>query len=176
MNAPNKILYVVVFPVVNINRNAVAGIILWCMVAHTVHDTELPATLLFSCTLVCTNAAQMAGALVGMLNAHTLGQGDIALTAVALDIYLLAMVSLFLFKDKTLCGFGAVAEEGAHRRAAGRRAGARCAHVAEAHGLTPRESGDPRASGARAHRARDFRAGSIGEHGEVPHQVHLPEA
>lgn len=120
----------------------VAGIILWCMVAHTVHDTKLPAALLFSCTLVCTNAAQMAGALVGMLNAHTLGQGDIALTAVALvAIYLLAMVSLFLFKDKTLCGFDAVAEEGAPTaEQQGDALEARCAHVAEAHGLTPRES------------------------------------
>lgn len=119
----------------------VAGIILWCMVAHTVHDTKLPAALLFSCTLVCTNAAQMAGALVGMLNAHTLGQGDIALTAVALvAIYLLAMVSLFLFKDKTLCGFDAVAEEGAPAEQQGDALEARCAHVAEAHGLTPRES------------------------------------
>ena len=101
----------------------VAGIILWC-------------------TLVCTNAAQMAGALVGMLNAHTLGQGDIALTAVALvAIYLLAMVSLFLFKDKTLCGFDAVAEEGAPTaEQQGDALEARCAHVAEAHGLTPRES------------------------------------
>ena len=112
------------------------------MVAHTVHDTKLPAALLFSCTLVCTNAAQMAGALVGMLNAHTLGQGDIALTAVALvAIYLLAMVSLFLFKDKTLCGFDAVAEEGAPTaEQQGDALEARCAHVAEAHGLTPRES------------------------------------
>ena len=120
----------------------VAGIILWCMVAHTVHDTKLPAALLFSCTLVCTNAAQMAGALVGMLNAHTLGQGDIALTAVALvAIYLLAMVSLFLFKDKTLRGFDAVAEEGAPAaEQQGDALEARCAHVAEAHGLTPRES------------------------------------
>ena len=99
----------------------VAGIILWCMVAHTVHDTKLPAALLFSCTLVCTNAAQMAGALVGMLNAHTLGQGDIALTAV--------------------CGFDAVAEEGAPTaEQQGDALEARCAHVAEAHGLTPRES------------------------------------
>ena len=120
----------------------VAGIILWCMVAHTVHDTKLPAALLFSCTLVCTNAAQMAGALVGMLNAHTLGQGDIALTAVALvAIYLLAMVSLFLFEDKTLRGFDAVAEEGAPTaEQQGDALEARCAHVAEAHGLTPRES------------------------------------
>ena len=120
----------------------VAGIILWCMVAHTVHDTKLPAALLFSCTLVCTNAAQMAGALVGMLNAHTLGQGDIALTAVALvAIYLLAMVSLFLFKDKTLRGFDAVAEEGAPAaEQQGDALEARCAHVAGAHGLTPRES------------------------------------
>ena len=120
----------------------VAGIILWCMVAHTVHDTKLPAALLFSCTLVCTNAAQMAGALVGMLNAHTLGQGDIALTAVALvAIYLLAMVSLFLFKDKTLRGFDAVAEEGAPAaEQQGDALEVRCAHVAEAHGLTPRES------------------------------------
>ncbi|MFR1640537.1 MAG: hypothetical protein ACLSVD_16140, partial [Eggerthellaceae bacterium] len=56
----------------------------------------------------------MAGTLVGMLNAHTLGQGDITLTAVALvAIYLLAMVSMFLFKDKNLRGVDVVPEGGA---------------------------------------------------------------
>ena len=49
-----------------------------------------------------------------MLNAHTLGQGDITLTAVALvAIYLLAMVSMFLFKDKNLRGVDVVPEGGA---------------------------------------------------------------
>ena len=111
----------------------VAGIILWCMVAHTVHDTKLPAALLFSCSLICTNAAQMAGTLVGMLNAHTLGQGDITLTAVALvAIYLLAMVSMFLFKDKNLRGVDVVPEGGAPTaEQQGDALEARCAHVAE---------------------------------------------
>lgn len=120
----------------------VAGIILWCMVAHTVHDTKLPAALLFSCSLVCTNGAQMAGTLVGMLNAHTLGQGDIAVTAVALvAVYLLAMVSMFLFKDKNLRGIDAVPEGGAPTaEQQGDALEARCAHVAEEYGFTPRES------------------------------------
>ena len=120
----------------------VAGIILWCMVAHTVHDTKLPAALLFSCSLICTNAAQMAGTLVGMLNAHTLGQGDITLTAVALvAIYLLAMVSMFLFKDKNLRGVDVVPEGGAPTaEQQGDALEARCAHVAESYGFTPRES------------------------------------
>ena len=120
----------------------VAGIILWCMVAHTVHDTKLPAALLFSCSLICTNAAQMAGTLVGMLNAHTLGQGDITLTAVALvAIYLLAMVSMFLFKDKNLRGVDVVPEGGAPTaEQQGDALEARCAHVAETYGFTPRES------------------------------------
>lgn len=121
----------------------VAGIILWCMIAHTVHDTKLPAALLFSCSLLCTNAAQLAGTLVGMLNVDTLGQGDIALTAVALvAVYLIAMVSMFLFKDKNLRGIDA--DAGAGDAPSAEQQGAaleeRCAHVANAHGFTPRES------------------------------------
>ena len=104
--------------------------------------SELPAALLFSCSLICTNAAQMAGTLVGMLNAHTLGQGDITLTAVALvAIYLLAMVSMFLFKDKNLRGVDVVPEGGAPTaEQQGDALEARCAHVAETYGFTPRES------------------------------------
>ena len=43
----------------------VAGIILWCMLANAVHDTKLPAALLFSCSLMCTSSAQLTGTLVG---------------------------------------------------------------------------------------------------------------
>ena len=51
------------------------------------------------------------------------------------------MVSLFLFKDNTLRGYDAVSEEGAPAaEQQGDALEARCAHVAEAHGLTPRES------------------------------------
>ena len=74
------------------------------MAAEAVHDTKMPAVLLFSCTFLCTNAAQLAGTLVGFFNASTLAQGDVALTAVALvAVYLVAMVSMFLFKDRKLC-------------------------------------------------------------------------
>lgn len=120
----------------------VAGIILWCMVAHAVHDTKLPAALLFSCSLLCTNAAQLAGTLVGILNAHTLEPGDITLTAVALvAVYLVAMVSMFLFKDKNLRGIDVVREsEAPTAEQQGDALAARCALVASAHGFTPRES------------------------------------
>lgn len=120
----------------------VAGIILWCMIASAVHDTKLPAALLFSCSLLCTNAAQLAGTLVGMLNAHTLGQGDLALTAVALvAVYLVAMVSMFLFKDRTLQGEGFELEEAVPQsEQQGDALEARCASVAESHGFTPREA------------------------------------
>ena len=119
----------------------VAGYILWCTVASVVHDTKLPAVLVFSCTLLCTNCAQLAGTVVGMLNAHTWGPGDVALTAVALvAVYLVAMVSMFLFKDPKLPG-----EDHADRPipASEHSAAAledRCAALASEHGLTPRES------------------------------------
>ncbi|MEG0991455.1 LuxR family transcriptional regulator, partial [Gordonibacter sp.] len=121
----------------------VAGIILWCMLASAVHDTKLPAVLLFSCSLVCTNAAQLAGTIVGFLNADTVGQGDLELTAVALvAVYLVAMVSMFLFKDKHLQGMDAggdaVAMPAAERLDDALEA--RCDAVAQAHGFTPREA------------------------------------
>ena len=81
----------------------VAGIILWCMIADASHDTKLPSALLFSLALACTNAAQLAGTVVGYLNAETLKQGDLVLTTVALvSVYLLLMAALLLFKDKRL--------------------------------------------------------------------------
>lgn len=120
----------------------VAGIILWCMIANAVHDTKLPAALLFSCSLVCTNGAQLAGTLVGLANADTLGQGGVALTAIALvAVYLIAMVSMFLFKDKSLRGIDEPAA--VEPPSSGQRGDAlqeRCATLAQSHGFTPRES------------------------------------
>lgn len=118
----------------------VAGIILWCMTASAVRDTRLPAGLLFSCSLVCTNGAQLAGTVVGTLNAHTFSVGDLKLTAVALvAVYLVAMVSTFLFKDKAFSG-----EEAAQPVPATAAPQAaleeRCREIVEGYGLTPRES------------------------------------
>ena len=116
----------------------VAGIILWCMAAEAVHDTKLPAVLLFSCTFLCTNAAQLAGTLVGFFNASTLAQGDVALTAVALvAVYLVAMVSMFLFKDRKL---NAKEDEVAAAPQQGDALEARCNALAEGYGFTPRET------------------------------------
>lgn len=118
----------------------VAGIILWCMIADTVHDTKLPAPLLFSCSLICTNGAQLAGTMVGVLNAHTLGQGDVSLTAVALvAVYLVAMVSMFLFKDRKL-NVGEMANPIPVSARQGDALEVRCAVIAQTHGFTPRES------------------------------------
>ena len=83
----------------------VASIILWCMVADMAHDTRLPAGLLFSGALLATGAAQLAGTAVGLLFREQLDQGSIALTGIALvAVYLVAMVSMFLFKDRGLRG------------------------------------------------------------------------
>lgn len=121
----------------------VASIILWCMLANVVHDTKLPAALLFSCSLVCTNAARMAGTLLGLFNADSFGRGNLELTAVALvAVYLVAMVSMFLFKDRKLQGSdeddGKVAMPTAERQ--GDALADRCALLAQTYGLTPRES------------------------------------
>lgn len=79
----------------------VANIILWCMLADTVRDTKLPSALVFSLALLAVNASRLAGTLVAVANAETLARGDIALTTVALvAVYLVAMISLFLLKEK----------------------------------------------------------------------------
>ncbi len=121
----------------------VAGIILWCMLANAVHDTKLPAALLFSCSLMCTSAAQLTGTLVGFLHADTIGQGDLELTAVALvAVYLVAMVSMFLFKDKNLQGVDAATDASiipvAERL--GDALEVRCGVLAQTYGFTPREA------------------------------------
>lgn len=79
----------------------VANIILWCMLADTVRDTKLPASLVFSLALLVVNGSRLAGTLVAHANAETLARGDIALTTVALvAVYLVAMISLFLLKER----------------------------------------------------------------------------
>lgn len=118
----------------------VAGIILWCMFANAVHETKLPAVLLFSCSLICTNAAQLIGTLAGLLGAGSFGPGALELTAVALvAVYLVAMVSMFLFKDKRLQGQDEVGDVPAVVEP-GDILTDRCIMLAQARGLTPRES------------------------------------
>lgn len=117
----------------------VAGIILWCLLAETSYDTKLPSLLLFSIALACTNGAQLLGTLIGYFNADTLKQSDILMTAVALvAIYLLFMVALFLFKDKSLKGEEGLSAQGIESPEPDLHE--RCETLAEAHHFTPRES------------------------------------
>lgn len=71
------------------------------MLADMARDTRLPSALVFSAALACTNAAQLLGVLVGFFSASRLTAGGLTLTVVALvSLYLLSMLSLFLFKDR----------------------------------------------------------------------------
>ncbi|WP_139651838.1 response regulator transcription factor [Raoultibacter phocaeensis] len=118
----------------------VAGIILWCMIADSAHDTKLPSALLFSLALACTNAAQLAGTIIGFVNAETLKQGDLVLTTVALvSVYLLLMAALLLFKDKRLT---TTEETGpaAPQPTPEEVLSSRCNDIAAAHQFTPRET------------------------------------
>lgn len=79
----------------------VANLIVWCMIADTVRDTKLPSAMVFSLALLAINVSRLAGTLVAFLNAGTLGRDDLQLTTVALvGVYLVAMISLFILKDK----------------------------------------------------------------------------
>lgn len=122
----------------------VASIILWCMVANAVREDRIPATPLFACTLCATGAAQLAGTVAGIVFQGSLDQGDVALTGVALlAVYLVAMVSLFLFKDRTLEGAkdpASVQAQDSPPDAELAHLDARCQALAQAHGLTPRET------------------------------------
>ena len=95
----------------------------------------------FSIALACTNAAQLAGILVGFFNASRFTAGSLTLTVVALvSLYLLSMLSLFLFKDRDMN-----AEEAAtpapqvvvHEE---QWFAARCDHLAAEYQLTARET------------------------------------
>lgn len=119
----------------------VASIILWCMLADMARDTRLPSALVFSIALACTNVAQLLGVLVGFFNASRFTAGSLTLTVVALvSLYLLSMLSLVLFKDKS-----PVADEGGTFAAQvvvreEQWFAERCEHLAHGHRLTARET------------------------------------
>lgn len=119
----------------------VASIILWCMLADMARDTRLPSALVFSVALACTNAAQLLGVLVGFFNASRFTAGSLTLTVVALvSLYLLSMLSLFLFKDKDLSadeGAASVTQVVVHEE---QWFAERCAYLAGEHRLTARET------------------------------------
>ncbi len=136
----------------------VAGIILWCMLSDSVREMRLPSALLFSLAFGCTALAQLIGAAVGFAGRNTLAPGHVAVTAIALmSIYAVAMVSMFLFKDRSFKG---QEEAGGKDQAVGRADGdlgagnqpeaqdapsplevmqACCDAIAERKHLTPRE-------------------------------------
>lgn len=116
----------------------VASIILWCMVADLVRQTKLPSFLLFASVLTLTNAAELAGSLVGYVNAETLQQSDVLLTAVALvAVYLLLMAGLFVFKDRTFRGSSDATDVGMNQEELFSQ---RCERIAQTYRFTPRET------------------------------------
>ncbi|MCL1798657.1 MAG: helix-turn-helix transcriptional regulator [Eggerthellaceae bacterium] len=118
----------------------VAGIILWCLVADVAHDTKLSPVYLFAITFACTDAADLAGTVIGFLNVDILKPGDLHLPMVALvAVYLLLMVALFLFKDKS---FNETEDEAAllvQRAQPDELLAQRCSEIAGTYRLTPRE-------------------------------------
>jgi len=117
----------------------VASIILWCMLADSVRDTKLPSFLLFAVALCLTSTSELAGEIVGFLNAETLHQSDLVLTTVALvAVYLLMMVALFLFKDRGFKGEETgvvIADENPEQHLF-----TRCDALAKQYQFTPRET------------------------------------
>lgn len=116
----------------------VAGIILWCMISDESRDTKLPSALLFSLALACTNLAQLAGTIIGFVNAETLKQGDLVLTTVALvSVYLLLMAALLLFRDRNT---GKGGEDPAPQPTPEELLSTRCEEIAAQYQFTPRET------------------------------------
>ena len=119
----------------------VAGIILWCMLADNARELRLPSALLFSLGSGCIVIAQMVGAIVGFVGRKTLAPGDVTVTAVALvSIYAVAMVSMFLFKDRSFKGKSAEHAGDAANRSDTRGAMAVAARENEASGVEVAET------------------------------------
>lgn len=123
-----------------------ANSILWCMVANEVRalrdamaprSGHLAASVPFACAFAVTGVAQLAGTIVGVLFRDSMGQGGIVITGLALAaIYLVAMMSMFLFRGRR----ETVAAPQAGNEDAGRAASDdRCAELARKYCLTPRE-------------------------------------
>lgn len=123
----------------------IAGTILWCMAADRVHATKIPAYLLLSSVMVGVNVAQLIGTLVGLVFSDSMGRGGLTITVIALAaVYLIAMMSMFLFKDRKLKGTDAATgvtaeQEQARRDREAQEFSLRCQAIARVHGLTQRE-------------------------------------
>ncbi|MDR1421693.1 MAG: LuxR C-terminal-related transcriptional regulator [Coriobacteriales bacterium] len=77
------------------------SILLWCSLVGTSAQTRLPMSLIFGCCFGATYLADFIGALIGYAFASSITQSVLTLAAVALaSIYLLSMVSLFIFKGQ----------------------------------------------------------------------------
>ncbi len=125
----------------------VAALILWCMIADAAHRTRLSPVLLFSTVMIVTNLAQLAGTLVGFLNADTFRQGDLTLTTVALvSVYLLLMAAIVLFRNRGVAMSDAAAHNDemppeSDRAITPEEALAkRCTELSDSYRFTPREN------------------------------------
>lgn len=117
-----------------------ALLVLTCLVIEVVRDMAVSSFLLLGMVYAAAYLAQLAGMLVGYVNAANVGRGTLTLTAIALvAVYLLSVVSLALFKDKGFRGFdvdggsvqGVAADGGGYED--------RCDDIAEAYRFTERE-------------------------------------
>lgn len=129
----------------------ISDVISWCILANVVHQTKLPAFVLYGASEAAIAFASLLGVVIGYTFSGFIETGGVAIMALALvAVYLLSTVVLFVLKDRSIAEYSAstaagdvdTGEASGPASAVGGpgRFEQRCKSLAEQTQLTPRES------------------------------------
>lgn len=133
----------------------ISDVISWCIVANVVHQTKLPAFVLYGASEATIGFASLLGVVIGFSFSEFIETGGATIMALALvAVYLLSTVVLFVLKDRSIADYSADQPDDAPapNKTAGTFQGSaadnviedgferRCRMIAEQAQLTPRES------------------------------------
>lgn len=128
----------------------ISDVISWCIIANVVHQTKLPAFVLYGASEAAIALASLLGVAIGYTFSGFIETGGVAIMALALvAVYLLSTVVLFVLKDRSIADYsaGTAGDDAKTGKAleptmpnGDDRFERRCRNLAEQAQLTPRES------------------------------------
>lgn len=129
----------------------ISDVISWCIIANVVHQTKLPALILYGASEAVIGFASLLGVAIGFTFSGFIETGGVAIMALALvAVYLLSTIVLFVLKDRSIADYSADREDGDASEGGFRKNGPtyivedrverRCREISKQAQLTPRES------------------------------------